>query len=75
VLNIAEINVIRFTPKTRANVPLDIYNKVNEIDEVKSTKFLGIHIVGHMNWKKNVEEILRTLSVASFSIKNLIHTL
>jgi hypothetical protein len=32
-----------------AHVPLDIYYKDNVLDEVKSTKCLGMHIENHMN--------------------------
>jgi len=30
---------------------MDIYYKDNVIDEVKSSKFLGMHTDNHMNWK------------------------
>jgi len=75
VLNITKTNVTKFTPKTAAHIPLDIYYKDNVIDEVKGTKFLDMHIDNHMNWKNHVEQILPTLSAACFSIRNLIHTL
>jgi len=75
VLNITKTNVIKFTPKTTAHVPLDIYYKDNVIGEVKSTKFLGMHIDNHMNWKNLVEQILPKLSAAYFLLRNLIHTL
>jgi len=52
VLNITKTNVIKFTSKTTAHIPLDIYYKDNVIDEVKSTNFLGTLIDNHMNWKK-----------------------
>ena len=55
MLNITETNVIKFTPKTITHVPLDINYKDNVIDEVKSTKFLGMHIHNLMNWKNHVE--------------------
>jgi len=55
VLNITKTNVIKFTPKATAHVPLDIIYKDNIIDEVKSTKFLGMHIHNLMNWKNHVE--------------------
>jgi len=42
-------NLIKFTPKTTAHVPLDIHYKDNVTDEVTSTKFLGMHIDSHMN--------------------------
>ena len=72
MLNITKTNVIKFTPQTTAHVPLDIYYKDNV---VKSTKFLGMHIDNHMNWKNYVEQILPKLSAACFSIRDLIHTL
>jgi hypothetical protein len=45
VLNITETDVIKFTPITSVHVPLDIYYKDNLIDEVKSSKFLGMYKV------------------------------
>ena len=75
MLNIRKTNVIKFTPKTTAHVPLDIYYKDNVTDDIKSTKFLGMHIDNHMNWKNHVEQILPKLSAACFSIRDLIHTL
>jgi len=74
VLNITKTNVIKFTPKTAAHVPLEIYCKDNVIDEVKSTTYLGMHIDSRMNWKNHVEQILPKSSAACFSIRNLIPT-
>ena len=75
VLNITKTNVIKFTPKTTAHVPLDIYYKDNVIDEVKSTIFLGMHVDNCMNWENHVEQIFPKLSAACFSVRNVIHTL
>jgi hypothetical protein len=64
VLNITKTNVIKFTTKVSAHVPLVIYYKDNLIDEVKSTKFLGMCIENHMNWKNNINQTLSKLSTA-----------
>jgi len=64
VLNITKINLIKFTPKITAHVPLDIYYKDNVVDEVQSTKFLGMQIDNYMNWKNSVVHILPKLSAA-----------
>jgi hypothetical protein len=48
--------------------------KDNVIDEVKSTKFLGMHVDNHMNGKNHAEQILPKFSAACLSIRNLIHT-
>ena len=44
VLNTTKTNVLKFTLKTTVHVPLDISLKDNILDEVNSTKFLGIYI-------------------------------
>jgi hypothetical protein len=75
VLNITKTNVIKFTPKTIVHVPLGISYKNYDLDEVNSTKFFGIHIDSHMNWKIHIEQISHKLSVACFKISNLTHTL
>jgi hypothetical protein len=75
VLNITKTNIIKFTPQTTVQVPLAIYYRDNVIDEVKSIKFLGMHIDNRMKWKYYVEKILPKLSGTCFSIRNLIHTL
>jgi hypothetical protein len=75
VLNIAKTNVLRLKPKTTPHVPLYIFYKDNVIDEVKSTKVLGMHTENDMNWKKHAEQILPKLSASCTLIKRLIHTL
>ena len=42
VLNITKTNEIKFTPKTTVHVPLGISYKNYVLNEVNSTKFLGI---------------------------------
>jgi hypothetical protein len=71
VLNITKTNIIKFTPKATVHAPLDIFFKDNVLDEVNSTKFLGIHIDNHMNWKTHVEQISHKLNAACFMITKL----
>jgi hypothetical protein len=75
VLNITKTNVIKFTSKTAVHVPLDISFTDNVLDEVNSTKFFGIHIDNHMNWKTHIEQISHKLNAACFTIRNVTHTL
>ena len=61
VLNITKTNVIKFTRKTTVHAPIGISYKNYVVDEVNSTKFLGIHIDSHMNWKTHIEQISHKL--------------
>jgi hypothetical protein len=63
VLNITKTNVIKFTPKITAHVPLDVYYKENEMGEVKSTKYLGMHRQSY-ELENQVEQNLPKLSAA-----------
>jgi len=60
---------------TTLHVPLDISLKDNVLDEVNSTKFLGIHIDNHINWKTHIEQISHKLNVVCYMIRNITHTL
>ena len=52
-----------------------VLNPFHMVHMVNSTKFLGIHIDSHMNWKNHIEQISHKLSVACFTKRNLTHTL
>jgi len=38
--------------------------------QAKGTKFGGLHIDNHMNWKQHIDQILPKLSAAHFVIRN-----
>jgi hypothetical protein len=52
-----------------------IFPLKNVLDEVNSTKLLGIHFDNHMNCKTYTEQISHKLNVVCFTISNFIHTL
>ena len=43
------------------------------INETTSTRFLGMQISNHLNWKKHIDQILPKLSTAHFSIQRLFY--
>lgn len=43
------------------------------INETISTRFLGMQINTHLNWKKHIDQILPKQSTACFSIRCLFH--
>jgi hypothetical protein len=56
-----KMNLALTTSDKLVQVPLDISFKDNVLGEVNSTKFLGMHINNHMNWKTHIEQISHKL--------------
>jgi hypothetical protein len=75
VLNLTKTNLVKFTPTNLVGVPLTIEYKNILIDEIAYTKFLGMHIDNHMDWKKHTELILPKLSAACYAIRRFYYTL
>jgi hypothetical protein len=71
VLNIKKTNFVRFITSNLVHVPLTIEYKNILIEEVTTTKSLGIHTDNNMNWKKHIEQILPKLGSACYIIRTL----
>jgi hypothetical protein len=66
---------MRFTPTKVVHVPLTIEYKNILIEEVITTKFLGMHIDNNMNWKKHIYHILPKLVSVCYVIRTLHNSL
>ena len=66
-------NIIKFTPKNSLLSPMamEYANKLK--NETISTRFLGMQINNHLNWKKHIDQILPKLSTACFLSRRLFH--
>jgi hypothetical protein len=50
-LNLDKTNIIKFTTINVTHCPLSIGYKDKYIEEIAQTKFLGLQIDSHLNWK------------------------
>jgi hypothetical protein len=69
---------VKFTPKNLLHAPLAIEYANKLIEGTISTKFWGMPINNHMNWKKCIDICrysLPKLSTACFAVKRLFHIL
>jgi hypothetical protein len=46
-------------------------NTYSTIEEVETTKFLGIQVDNNLNWKTHIQYIIPKLSSACFAMKNI----
>jgi hypothetical protein len=56
-----ELNLLSITTLTSLRV------------RMMNTKFLGIQIENHLNWKYHTEQIIPTLSVACYAVRSMAH--
>jgi hypothetical protein len=63
ILNLEKINLMKLT----------IGYKGKYIEEVVSTKFLGIHLDDHLNWNNHIDQIIPKLSAACNAVKQMHH--
>ena len=62
---------MRFIPSNLVHVPLTIEYKNILIEEVITTKFLGIHIDNNMNCKNHIEQIIPKLGSVCYTIRTI----
>jgi hypothetical protein len=58
VLNLDEMNITKFIIKNSAHSAMHIGYREKNIEERVNTKFLGLQINNHINWKNHIEEIM-----------------
>jgi len=75
VLNLMKTNIIKFSPSHFPQPQLIIDHNNTTISEVPNTKFLGMQIDNHLNWKCHIDQILPKLSTVSFVIRQLFYIL
>jgi hypothetical protein len=75
VLNLMKTNIIKFFPSHFAQSQLITEHNNTTISEVPNTKFLGVQIDNHLNWKCHIDQILPKLSTAGFVIRQLFYIL
>lgn len=70
-VNITKTKYIRFTNNKIKNEAIKIFGRDNEIEEVTSTKFLGIILDKNCNWKNHIQDICKRLNCFAFALRNL----
>jgi hypothetical protein len=72
ILNLEKTSIMKFVTNNMPHCPLTIGYKDNYI-EVVSTKFLGIHLDNHLNWKDHIDQIIPKLSAAYYAVRQMYH--
>jgi hypothetical protein len=72
-LNLDKTNIIKFITKNSPQVPISIAYDDKHIEESVHTKFLGLQIDNHINWKTHIDQLVLKLSGACYAVRSLLH--
>jgi hypothetical protein len=75
LLNLMTTNIIQFSPSHFLHLQFITRHNSTTISEATETKFLGVQIDSHLNWKCHIDCILTKLSTACFVIRRLFYVL
>jgi hypothetical protein len=71
MLNTTKTKVIKFIPKAETNVPMDVLYKDHVLEEVHSTKFLGLNIDKSYALENSYRTIISQIECGMFYDKKL----
>jgi len=61
------MNVMKFVTKNSSHSTLHFGYKENYIEETVNTKFIGLQIDNHINWKNHIEQMISKLTLKSLN--------
>lgn len=70
-LNVDKTSAVKFSTHNSAQVSYSIRLNGTHLKESISTKFLGLELDNHLNWKTHIECITRKLSSACYALRSL----
>jgi len=73
VINLGKINIMKFITKNSSHSAFHIGYKEKYREETVNTKFLGLQINNHINWKNHIKEMIPKFSGTCYAISLVVH--
>ncbi|KAG7305783.1 hypothetical protein JYU34_009916 [Plutella xylostella] len=70
-INISKTNMIQFQTYNSNPDKINIMYESNQIEEINNTKFLGLIIDKHCNWKAHIEQVINKVGKFIYALRNL----
>jgi hypothetical protein len=67
------MTIIKFITKNSSHSISRIGYKNRYIEEMVNTKFLGLQIDKHLNWKNHIEQLVPKLSAACYAMTSVVY--
>jgi hypothetical protein len=72
-LNLEKTNIIKCITYDSPQFPISIGYEDKYIEQSVHTKFLGLQIDSHLNWKTHIDQLVPELSGACYAVTSLSH--
>jgi hypothetical protein len=72
-LNLEKTNTVKFVMSNSPHCELTISYKDKYIEETVNSKFFGLHLGNHLNWKDHIDQMMRKLSGACYAVRSMFH--
>jgi hypothetical protein len=73
VLNLEKTNIMKFVTNNSPQCSLTIGYKDMCIEEKLNSKFLGLDLDNHLNWKGHIDQMIPKLSGACYAVRSVFH--
>jgi len=73
ILNLDKMNIMKFITRNSSHSTLHIGYKEKYVEETVNTKFLGLQIDNHINWKNHKQKMIPKLSEVCYAIRSMVH--
>lgn len=70
ILNVNEMNIVKFTASKLSFNPLTIAYDGQLLSKVLNFKFPGLHVDKHLNWRSHIEKLLANWILSIILLEN-----
>lgn len=70
-INLNKTKIMNFRQRRNKSMTLNINYLDSKIDEIESTKFLGLYVDNQLNWKMHIEDVCKRINQSSFALRKL----
>jgi hypothetical protein len=64
---------MKFVMHNSPHCALTISYKDKYIEETVNTKFLGLQLDNHLNWKNHIDQMIPKLNAACYAVRSMFH--
>jgi hypothetical protein len=73
VLDPKKTNIMKYVTNNSPHCALNIGHKDKYIEETVNSKFLGLHLDNHLNWKDHTDQMVPKFSGACYAVRSVFH--
>jgi hypothetical protein len=73
VLNLEKTNIMKSVTNNSPDCAMTIGYKDKYREETVNSRFLGLHLENHLNWKDHIDQMIPKLSGACYAVRSMFH--